>query len=429
MRRLYWRIYTGFVLVVFIFALMLAGLWYWSPADSERERTLQAISVTLGEMLPGADRPVAELQSVLARLGQRFNTSLSVYESGGGFIAASTGDREAAFGEPESGWIHEHNTGSQGYSLSLPDGRWLVARKDHHRRKPLLPIILALGLAIAIGAHPLARRITRRLERLKTHVDALGQGDLGARVAVEGRDEVADLARHFNLTAQRIEALVEAQRATLASASHELRTPLTRIRMAVELIAGTPESVKREALLGGIVSDISELDDLIEELLLASRLRAHPEPDNAERIELLALMAQEGARVGAQVTGEALQVDASTRLVRRLLRNLFENAQRYGRNEDGRAEIQASVHRSADNLIVIQVEDNGPGVPEGQRERIFEPFFRPPGLHEGDDPGVGLGLSLVRDIARHYGGDVSCEQRPEGGSRFEVTLQLRISEE
>jgi len=424
-RRLYWRIYSGFVVIVFIFALMLAGLWYWSPEENDRQLTQRAIGLTIGDLLPGSDASVEELHKVLKRLGRRFDARLDVYDAQGRFIAGSGSYRAPDLRRFRNG--RTRGPGHRGYRLSLPDGRWIVAHKERqHRPRSLLLIILALALAIAIGAHPLARRITRRLERLKQHLDALGGGDLSARVAVEGRDEVADLARHFNHAAERIEALVEAQRSTLASASHELRTPLTRIRLAVEMLGEKSSTENRASLTANIITDIEELDDLIEELLLASRLRTQPGPEHRETVNLLDLMKQEGGRVGAQVCGESIQVNASPRLLRRLLRNLYENAHRYGRGEGGQVKITASVHKLADGCIIIRVEDQGPGVPEALRERIFEPFFRPPGIREGRDPGVGLGLSLVREIARHYGGDATYQHREGGGSCFEVKLRFSV---
>ena len=128
---------------------------------------------------------------------------------------------------------------------------------------------------------------------------------------------MADLARHFNHAAERIEALVEAQRSTLASASHELRTPLTRIRMAVELFAGSTDQEKRAALAAAIATDIEELDDLIEELLLASRLKAQPHDQHREVLDLRELLAEEGQRVEATVRGDLLRIEASPRLLRR----------------------------------------------------------------------------------------------------------------
>ena len=112
-------------------------------------------------------------------------------------------------------------------------------------------MLAALALAIGAGAYPVARRITRRLERLRGEVEALGAGDLRARASVEGSDEVADLARSFNRAAERIDGLVDAQRGLLASASHELRSPLARIRMAVELLVGDARPELRERMDAG----------------------------------------------------------------------------------------------------------------------------------------------------------------------------------
>ena len=145
----------------------------------------------------------------------------------------------------------------------------------------------------------MARRLTRRLERLKAGVDQLGHGDLAARVRIEGKDEVAALAASFNRSAERIEELVRSHKMLLANCSHELRTPLTRIAMALAL-AGEGSIPRR----GELRADIAELDQLIEEILLASRLDAVRAPERSEDIDLLALAAEEAARDGIGVEGE-----------------------------------------------------------------------------------------------------------------------------
>ena len=130
------------------------------------------------------------------------------------------------------GWIY----GPQGpaWAVHLPDGRWFVVRASPRHRAPVVGLLLVLGgiaLAVAVGAYPVVRGLTRRLERLQTGVETLGAGDLATRVKVQGRDEVAQLADAFNRSAARIEELVNAHRLLLANASHELRTPLSRLRL------------------------------------------------------------------------------------------------------------------------------------------------------------------------------------------------------
>ena len=132
---------------------------------------------------------------------------------------------------------------------------------------------------MAAVAFPVARRLARRIERLREHVDALGAGALSARVDAEGRDEVADLARSFNRSAERLEQLVNAQRSTLAGASHELRSPLARMRVACELLGDSRPEIRER-----VARDIAELDGLIDELLLASRLEAGADLERREWI-------------------------------------------------------------------------------------------------------------------------------------------------
>lgn len=284
-----------------------------------------------------------------------------------------------------------------------------------------------VGLAVALGAYPVMRRLTLRLEALQRGVERWGAGDLSARIHADGRDEVAFLARRFNHAAQRIETLMQSHKSLLANASHELRSPLARIRMGLELLGVDKASPQRLE----ISRSITELDQLIDEILLASRLdtrQADAEP--FETLDLTGLAAEECARVNAELMAElgtgpdadhSLTVRGSPRLLRRLIRNLLENARRYTQG-DITLEL-AREGAGSGQKAVIKVHDRGPGVPAEQRERIFEPFYRLPGASEREG-GVGLGLSLVRSISERHGGSARCEARPGGGASFIVELPL-----
>lgn len=284
---------------------------------------------------------------------------------------------------------------------------------DHARaRAHFLQTMGLLAAAVGVCAYPVVRRLTKRLERLQRGVESLGAGDLSARVAVEGRDEVAQLAISFNRAAARIEEVVGAHKSLLANASHELRTPLARIRMAVELMKESADPNRK----AGLDRDIAELDQLIDEILLASRLDTLAELEIDEDIDLLAVAAEECARYDdAHLEGIPVTLRGDPRLLRRLLRNLLENAHRHGAPP-----TQVRIARNGED-VEISVCDSGPGIPDDQAERAFEPFYRRPG--SGD--GVGLGLALVRQIARRHGGDARCVPIDTGRRGFVITLAQR----
>jgi signal transduction histidine kinase len=272
-------------------------------------------------------------------------------------------------------------------------------------------IVLILGLlgaSIALLAYPIARGLTARLGRLNEGVQKFGAGQLATRVAVEGHDEVATLAASFNESAARVEQLVRAHQMLLANCSHELRTPLTRMRLAIEKLE-PGGAVNTE-----LARNIAELDALIGELLLTSRLDVARQPDRIEAVDLLALAAEEAAHFDREVAGDALTIRGDPLLLRRLIRNLLENARLHA---GGATDLRVS---RLDGAARIVVEDAGPGIPPEDRERIFEPFHRR--REAGEPAGSGLGLSIVRQIARVHGGEVQCEPRDGGGSRFVVTL-------
>ena len=416
-QRLYLHIYLTVVGSLVVFALIAGGLWRTLAEASPARQAFELLSELAQAALPEVNAPREVQQSALENLRLRVRGSLALYTRDGERLAAAGGPLPAPEpGRKTSGWIYSPD-GRHAWAIGLPDGRWLVARIRPQRPNPLLGLFFALGLiavGVAVSAYPVVRRLTRRLERLQASVEALGAGNLSARVTVEGSDEVSALAGSFNRAAERIEQLVAAHKTLLANASHELRSPLARIRMGIEMF----KSDTRPKLRDELARDIAELDALIDEILLASRLEAVEAPGPIEGVDLLALLAEECARGGATLEGEAVTLRGHARLLRRALRNLLDNARRYG----GGTPVEATLHRTVSGTARVEVCDRGPGVAAHERERIFEPFYRPAGSSEREG-GAGLGLALVRQIARRHGGDAQCLAREGGGCCFRLELR------
>ncbi|CAM5779766.1 ATP-binding protein [Ottowia pentelensis] len=434
-RKLYVRIWLAVAGSVLLLSLVLGWAWHRAERERERMRLLQ---------------PPREVV-VRNEGGERIGSAAALIRRGPGHgteFAVTLDDGEVLnleLAPPRAAATRARPAGSRRL-LS-----WL--------RPPygFIWIVGLAGLAVMVGVFPIARRLTQRLESLQRGVQRWGEGHLDERVPVAGSDEVADLSRHFNAAAARIEelmqgqaALLQSQKSLLANASHELRSPLARIRMALELMpprsAAAPAALPPEGAVaalgrpgGGeslgsqglavaeIQRNIAELDQLVDEILLASRLEA-PQTDlgTLELIDLAGLAAEEAARVDAELslapgTGEVL-VRGVSKLLRRAVRNLLENAARHGRRAGQQLAVDVTLS-VADAQAVLQVDDHGPGVPPEQRERIFEPFYRLPGASEREG-GVGLGLALVRSIAQRHGGSVRCGEHPGGGARFTLRLPL-----
>jgi len=320
------------------------------------------------------------------------------------------------------------------FQVAMNDGTTLIVQLPPRQRRAgegpstrpwvrasdtLFWILGITALAVAIGAYPIVRRLTQRLDGLRRGVERWGEGDLSVRVDEHGSDELAFVAQRFNHAAERLQALLTSHRSLLANASHELRSPLARIRMGVELLG--PEA--SPAFQEEIRRNIAELDQLIDEILLASRLDAR-ETDigSFEAVDLTGLAAEECAHADAELLppqdGQPLVVQGVAKLLRRAVRNLLENARRYSHGP-----VRVELAREGE-LVALRVRDRGPGVPPAERERIFEPFYRLPGASE-QHGGVGLGLSLVRSIAQRHRGSAACVDQEGGGACFVLRLPAR----
>jgi signal transduction histidine kinase len=280
----------------------------------------------------------------------------------------------------------------------------------HRRLGPLahlhmLGMLLGLAALVGLAAYPVIARLTGRLERLRASVEAWGAGDLRRRADTAGGDEIAAVAASFNAAAERTDALLAAHKSLLAHASHELRSPLTRLGVAAEMIAADADPTRAAA----VRREIAELDALVEEILLASRLDHADDMGPTELVDCLGLAAEEAARAGIELVSTAsgpVETIGSQRLLRRLIRNLIDNAK-----EHGVLPVTVEVGE-AGAMVSLAVRDHGAGIPVELAQRVFEPFYRPAGWTESSG-NWGLGLSLVRQIAQRHGGSAACRRDGE----------------
>ncbi|WP_097956497.1 MULTISPECIES: sensor histidine kinase [Streptomyces] len=314
-------------------------------------------------------------------------------------------------------------TTPDGVTLTVYAGAPLAAEQEavNTVRGAMLTGLPLLLVVVAGVTWLVTRRALRPVEGIRREMAAItASEDLARRVPEPGsRDEVAALARTTNETLTVLEASVERQRRFVADASHELRSPIASLRTQLEVAEAHPELLD----LPGAVADTVRLQVLAADLLLLARLDAGEKPGSAT-VELGALVREEVSQrtgdriaVGVEVPqGGAFEVNGSRGQLSRVIGNLLDNAQRH-------AEGSVAVSVAADGRGVrVEVRDDGAGVPEDERERIFERFVRLDDARSRDDGGAGLGLAIARDVASRHGGTLTVDRAAEGGAAFRLWL-------
>jgi two-component system sensor histidine kinase RstB len=291
-------------------------------------------------------------------------------------------------------------------------------------------ILLSLFL-ISLGVYTLIFPLERKLRQVQLGVMQVRGGDFKARVPVSGDDEVATLALNFNGMTEHIQRLIEAQRELTRAVSHELRTPVARIRFGVDMLADTPDEAERWEQQAHIDKDIESLNSLIDEILTYAKLEEGAPSLNLDSIPLYQIVrqvAEETRGLGLKTLVEAQEPDddvcaiAERRYLHRVVQNLAGNAVRYA---DSRIRISAGIEQGK---AFVRVEDDGPGIPEKDRERVFLPFARLDDSRTRASGGYGLGLSIVSRIAFWFGGGMEVDQSPTlGGARFTMRWPLKPS--
>ena len=286
----------------------------------------------------------------------------------------------------------------------------------------IISITLISMFLISLGVYALIFPLERKLQLIQSGITKVREGKLNTKVKVVGEDEIAHLAATFNSMTEHIRRLIESQRELTRAVSHELRTPVARIRFAVDMLADTDDYDDRMSQRDYIDQDIESLNGLIDEILTYAKLEeGSPKMDweDVDLQELVSQIARETNALGKPVTVKVGNVQkgvfaqADRRYLHRVLQNLAGNATRYA---ESTIIISAGLEK---NEAFISVEDDGQGIPEKDREKVFIPFARLDDSRTRASGGYGLGLSIVSRIAFWFNGRMSVDESPTlGGARF-----------
>jgi signal transduction histidine kinase len=415
-KRLHHQIYAT-VISSLVLVVIISAMTFWIVDKDESEPELRkTIGTFVMNALPDASSSDDQQQAALLELLDEIAIDASLYNQNGRLIAS----KGKMLKLPENvneleGWKRFRI--DNGWLIEFRDGRWLiVGEKSNHGPMDailwLLLLLSSVALGIGIASYPFVRKLTRRLEILQSGVEKVGLGDLTVRVDVKGRDEIASLAHSFNNSTEQIERLVTSHKTLLANASHELRTPLSRIRLGLEMYQDTHDEKRLKALK----SDILELDSLIEEIMLMSRLDNNSTGMTIEEVDLSAIITEEAAHHSdVTVNGTTEKVHGNGRLLRRVIQNLIANAFKHGAPP-----VEIKLDQSED-FVSFTVTDSGNGISPEEHTKIFERFYR--GSDRQNVEGYGLGLPLVKQIVDAHNGEV--EIMNSKGFSIQVRLPIQ----
>jgi signal transduction histidine kinase len=377
--------------------------------------------------------PAQTLPALVTKVGEEMALDVAVYERDGRRVAAA-GERPPRPLKPADvekllsgdGWRQDGHRATSG---RIGADRYVRFRSRIGEHDLFWRAVVAMGVVVgvlALVSIPFARAIARPLEHLAGVARRWGAGDLQARARLDRGDEIGDLARAFDETAERVGRLLAGQRELLANVSHELRTPLARMRVSLALAAeAAPEDAPRH--LADIESDAVDLEQLVTNVLTSSRLdaggtlalqRASVDPATLVREALERFARFHPGRVVEQDVAPTPRVDVEAGLMARVLDNVLDNAAKYSEKDQP---LGVSLG-PAEGGVRIAVRDQGIGIAEEDHAAVFTPFFRSDRSRARDTGGAGLGLSLSKQIVDAHGGRITVDSRPGHGTVVAVWL-------
>jgi two-component system sensor kinase ParS len=287
-------------------------------------------------------------------------------------------------------------------------------------------ILSMVSLALCAILYRWAKPMWRDLEAMKAATSRIGEGDFTVRADVPRHSLLAPIGSAFNGMADRVQALLRSHRDLEQSVAHELRTPLAQLKFDLELARTTESPGERQARFDDMSRDVNDLEDLVNELLVLANLREAP-PYTPKPVPSRDLMGEVLRRANDEMraTGRAVAIEPPRNLpetlacdpkfMSRALVNVLRNAVRYAGTR-----VAVTVEKAGPRTV-INVDDDGPGVPPEQRARLFEPFTRLENSRARDTGGVGLGLAIVKSVAEWHGGEARISDSPLGGARVSIS--------
>lgn len=411
-------------------------IYLHTAMDKVSEQQARATALLLLEALN--QYPRVQWPEALARIQEQFGYELSLEDSGEVYLDPEQRQRllqhEVVLALDERG--QRENSTVKLYLLAGEGQVLVLGPLELFDWMPLglLVVVVLWGLiAMGLAAYLLSRPLQLRLAELDAVVRRVGSGDLEARVQNLKQDGLSQLGSTINGMTVHIQRLIQAQQEMVRAVSHELRTPVARLRFGIDMLAETDDKAKRLVQLEELDADIEQLNELIDEILTYARLEQGSPALHLETVvvkdllrDLVHLLSPREGEVQLRDTTrwEALsqqqwQLWVDETYLARLLQNLITNALRYAQHQ---VSVSYTYHKGE---AIFYVDDDGPGIPEGEREKIFEPFARLDESRHRGSGGYGLGLSIVKRIAQWHSGSVSIAESPLGGARFVVRLPVK----
>lgn len=423
MKRLFFKLYLFFVstLILSITAVGIITLLVYG--DTENQQFNSHISAYRSLVIQSTENDPTLQLSMMRRMANTIEAEIAQVPSSEldndelvtltrhGVLVIDSQDGLSYFTLPQSATI---------YRLQYRDDSIVNQEGD------LVAILIFLGLLLPpfIFLTIWLSLLARKLSLLENAANAISKGDFSVRASTDSKHQIGRLNVSFNEMAQRIQQLMLSSKQLTNAVAHELRSPIFRLQCQVDMLAESDCEQEKRELLDGANDDIQELGNLVDEMLQYARMENAELTVSKKSHDIVIWLTQiidqtqleSVVHIDFSHTCEELLVEFDDHLLRRAILNLLRNASRYAQKS-----IQVSVE-SRDNITFINIDDDGPGIPESQRENVFKPFYRLSYSRQRSDGGFGLGLAITEQIIKRHNGSISIEKSPQLGARFSIQL-------